>query len=217
MSATYTKQPVARAQSYELASQHSHLRNPYNLTTPLSVATLLQILKWGTCVELMQAQSLVQIEHLLQALGGLVVYLHASQWAQVMQQLGKTLEEPPKQLILPLLELTEADILGQTQDQIQVLLTIIGTILEGLEEGKSHQKILKEDPQETLTETLLDNLYHQYQTWDLADKLKSRPPSPLMGTNSRLEDSSTISSSCLSHNPTPTPPTPYKWLQPFPT
>ena len=146
-----------------------------------------------------------------------MVYLHASQWARVAQQLGRTLGEPPEQLIQPLLELAEADILRQTQDQIRMLPTIIGTILEGLNEGETRPETPKEDPQETLMETLLDNLYHQYQTWDLADKLKSRPPSPLMGTNSRLEDSSTISSSCLSHNPTPTPPTPYKWLQPFPT
>lgn len=51
----------------------------------------------------------------------------------VAQQLGDALEEPPKQLILPLLELAEA--VCQIQNQIWVLPTIIGTILEGLAEG----------------------------------------------------------------------------------
>ena len=98
-----------------------------------------------------------------------------------------------------------------------MLPTIIGTILEGLNEGETRPETPKEDPQETLTETLLDNLYRQYQTWDLEEELRSRPPSPLTGTAPRLEDSSTTSSSCSSRSPTPTLRTPYEWLQPFPT
>ena len=198
-------------------NQHSHPRNPHDLTTPPSLAALLRTPEWETCLGLMQARSPVQIEQLLQALGGSVVYLHASQWARVAQQLGRTLGEPPEQLIQPLLELAEADILRQTQDQIRMLPTIIGTILEGLNEGETRPETPKEDPQETLTETLLDNLYRQYQTWDLEEELRSRPLSPLTGTAPRLEDSSTTSSSCLSRSPTPTPLTPYEWLQPFST
>ncbi|RPD52210.1 hypothetical protein L227DRAFT_568739, partial [Lentinus tigrinus ALCF2SS1-6] len=151
--------------------------------------------EWEECLQIMLNQSPKQIEQLLWALGGSVVYLHAFQWARVTQQLVAVFREPSSHLLLQVQQVAVEAFLRQTQIQTHLLPILLDELVnQAKEEGDSPEgqeeiRLVKACQEGLLT------FNNQYQAWYLEDELRSRPPSPLRETKAKPEDSSTTCSS----------------------
>ncbi|RPD62181.1 hypothetical protein L227DRAFT_562591, partial [Lentinus tigrinus ALCF2SS1-6] len=159
----------------------------------------------------------MQIERLLRALGGSVVYLHAFQWARVTHQLAAVFGEPSDRLLPQVQQVAVEVFLRQTRTQTHLLPILLDELVnQTKEEGDSpegQEEIhLVEDYQEDLL-----TFNNQYQVWYLEDELRSRPPSPSRETEAKPEDSSTTCSSSSLPNQTHMQAISYEWLLLSPT